>query len=369
MTPPRAAAQFFLDSTADAADAAISPLGKGNINDTWLVSTGKGEKFVLQRLNPVVFERPQDVISNMRKVTEHLIKEAHNNQIKPQDFTVIKLCQAKNGADFFPAPDGSFWRLITYVPDSRTCQRIENQTQAFELGSKLGIFHRFCRKLNPKELTDTLPDFHVTPKYLQEFDRAISSLGSAVSETLQDCLDSVASMRRFSSVLEENKKILTSQVIHGDPKVSNFLFAQKSDRVISLVDLDTVKPGLLLYDIGDALRSCCNQSGENAPGKGEVLFKRSFFRAWLKGYLEETQALLTKNDLEHIVTATRLIAFELGLRFLSDYLTGNHYFKTNSPDHNLHRAKVQFSQVNSIEASRAQLEKDVTEAGRNLPAS
>lgn len=368
MTTLLSAICFF---TGNANNAAITPLGEGNINATWLLQTEKGKKFVLQRLNTDVFPNARQILSNMQMISRHILAASTNEGICSENFTVPRLCAGKNGAHFFLAQDGSFWRLINYIHHTRTLQTVSNTDQAKELGRKLGIFHRLCRSLNPETLTDTLPGFHITPHYLSACDAAVSSSKNTpvINNTMQYCLDSIESMRGIASMLEENKNILTSQVIHGDPKVSNFLFDEKSDRVISLIDLDTVKPGLLLYDIGDGLRSCCNAAGENPEHQERIIFHRAFFKAWLCGYLQEAQFLLTNHDMKRIVTATRLITFELGLRFFTDYLTGNHYFRTNYPDHNLHRAHVQFTLANSMETIHLQLEKDVDETMSALSAS
>ncbi len=358
MIPLWTAIHFFLNN---AENADISPLGKGNINDTWLIQPNTGEKFVLQRLNPVVFNQPELIISNMRKVTSHLLAESRRCKIPPDDFTTTRLCPGKTGADFFQATDGSCWRLLSYIPASRTLQTINKPKQAFELGKKLGLFHKLCRNLEPKSLANTLPDFHITPNYLNKFDTAIALTTISESKKLTSCLNSIESTRKIAPIIENFKNTLTAQIIHGDPKVSNFLFADNNDKVICLIDLDTVKSGLLLYDIGDGLRSCCNPAGEDMEVPENAQFNQRFFQAWLSGYLEQAQFLLTKNDLELIVTSIQLITFELGLRFLTDYLTGNHYFKTNFPDHNLHRAQVQFALVESMTTIKNQLEHYISE--------
>lgn len=345
------AATFFL---AGHDIARIQPFGAGNINDTFLVRLHSGGQRILQRLNPAVFPEPVRVMDNVRLVTEHLRQERDRNGIAPEKFRIISLFPGRTG-DFYRAADGSVWRLMTFIADSRTCQVIRREKQAGELGRALGIFHRLVSGLDPGRLAETLPGFHLTPRYLQHYDRIAASQDGKDGPEIAFCRSAIDQRRAMVTVLEEARGQLRHQVIHGDPKVTNFLFDRHGDRVVSLIDLDTVMPGLLLHDIGDALRSCCNPGGETGR-RGQTVFAPELFRSWLQGYFPAAGFLLTDEDRMRIIAAVLLMTFELGLRFFTDHLNGNRYFKIRFPGQNLQRALVQFDLATSIEQHAGTLE-------------
>jgi Ser/Thr protein kinase RdoA (MazF antagonist) len=200
-------------------------------------------------------------------------------------------------------------------------------------------------------LHDTLPGFHVTPGYLIEFDAVVAKGGGGPDwEGLAEALEFVESRRPCADVLElaRSHGRLKPHVIHGDPKLDNVLFDIASGQAVSLIDLDTVKPGLLHYDLGDCFRSCCNKVSETVE-TGGAAFDVGVFRAVLQGYLREASSILTREDLDYLYDAIRLLPFELGLRFLTDHLAGNVYFKVQAPGQNLERALGQFRLSASVE--------------------
>ena len=348
MTPDtREAVSFFLPELEI---ASLEPLGDGNVNDTWLVVSVSGEKYVLQRLNPFVFPDPGLVQDNLCTVTRHL--QARLNQ-SDADFTVLKVIDNGDGAHSYIDQDGAYWRLFSYIDDAQALNTVSTADQAREIGRTLGLFHQLTSSLPPSSLADPLPGFHNTPLYLELYDKLLPT----AQDCAADCRDFIDERRMDVSLLEDARKqgSVRQQVIHGDPKVANFLFSKDLRRVISLIDLDTVKPGLLLHDIGDCLRSCCNPSGEEIWEPDDVVFDQDFFAAMLAGYFENASDLLTVIDKHLIVDSVRLISFELGLRFYSDYLAGNRYFKVENPGQNLFRARVQFALVRSIESKYTEL--------------
>ena len=339
------AAHFFLPEFKI---ASIAPFGSGNVNDTFIITLSSGEEKILQRLNPEVFPDPLLVMRNMRIVLDHLHRERNNNHTLPDRFSFVTMYQGKTGGHY-QDNDGSVWRLMSMIDNCRTCRYVTNKEQAEELGRGLGIFHRLLSTLDAEKLEDTLPGFHDTPRYLARYDTIGYDQDRSGNHQSAYCASFIEQRRTLVHCLEHAKEKLYSGVIHGDPKVANFLFDQNEDRIISLIDLDTVKPGLLLHDLGDALRSSCNPAGEKAEKQDQVHFDYVFFQSWLQGYLTEAGFLLSKNDRALIVDAVLLISFELGLRFFTDHLEGNQYFKVNEPDQNVHRAMVQFKLVESIE--------------------
>jgi Ser/Thr protein kinase RdoA (MazF antagonist) len=314
----------------------ISKLGDGNINDTYLVK-GTGRSFVLQRINGQVFPRPELVVENFLKVTEHIA--ARSRDICPQ-WQDIRLIATLTGKPFFKDAQGGVWRAQDYIGGTATFATIATPGQAGQVGLALGTFHRLLADLKADSLQDSLPGFHVLASYLEHFDRVSALQQGKISAELGYCLDSVEKYRDRAQALSQAEKQgrLIPRIIHGDPKAANVLFA--GNRAICLIDLDTVRPGLLLYDIGDCLRSCCNPGGEK--GNAAVRFDAALAREILVGYETGAGTLFTKEDKALVFEAVRLLTFELGLRFLTDFLDGNRYFKTKDSGENLRRASRQF---------------------------
>ncbi|CAK8722655.1 MAG: Phosphotransferase enzyme family protein [Candidatus Electronema aureum] len=337
---------FFLP---DDEIAEFAPLGSGRVNDTWLVATKAGKKYVLQRLNPAVFLKPAVVQSNLCRVTEHL----QANLSVESGFSVFEVRHSPTGASAWTDSSGAWWRLISYL-DGAAIDALADANQAQEIGAALGLFHQLLASLPLPPLADTLPGFHNTPLYLANYEAILPT--DCLPEAA-DCRDFINERRADMRLLEDARQIgkITEQTIHGDPKVGNFLFSWDKKRVISLVDLDTVKPGLLLHDLGDCLRSCCNPLGEEVQNLDEVIFDQELFAAVLAGYLFHAADLLQPGDWQLLVDSVRLMSLELGLRFYSDYLAGSRYFKADHPHQNLFRARVQFALVRSIENQYSEL--------------
>lgn len=342
---------FFLP---DANLSHVEPLGQGNINDTWRADLAGGTRWVLQRLHPAVFPDPGAVMANMRIVADHLAR-------RPQEpYVFFRLAVNPQGRDYWLDSSGCCWRLLTHIDCSRTLGSLENPTQAREIGRLLGRFHLLTADLDPATLADPLPDFHITPRCLAQYDAVRAGLqGRAREENPQEdfCFELIETLRPTATILEEARGGLTLRVIHGDPKAANFLFAADSDRAISLIDFDTVKPGLLLHDLGDCLRSCCNPRGESHADPAGAVFDPDLFEAVMNGYLEQAGPLPTSSDQALLVASAAVISFELGLRFFTDHLAGDRYFKVERPGQNLHRALVQFHLHQSIRAQQGDLER------------
>jgi len=214
------------------------------------------------------------------------------------------------------------------------------------------MFHNLLSDLPPERLADTLKGFHITPCYLRHYDEVLAKHSGSRSTEVNYCLQFVEKRSGPAHVLENAKAQgrLLLRPIHGDPKVNNIMMDIITGQAISIVDLDTVKPGLVHYDIGDCLRSGCNPMGEETEKLEEVRFDLDLCQAILKGYLSMARAFLTADDFDYLYDSIRLIAFELGLRFFTDYLQGDVYFRVRRPGHNLARALVQFRLTESIES-------------------
>jgi Ser/Thr protein kinase RdoA (MazF antagonist) len=333
----------------------LRAFGSGNINDTYLVTIASDlePQFVLQRINTHVFQQPALVMQNMRIFTEHVCQQlqAQTDGLERR-WAVPRVLLTLANQDHWVEPDGSYWRAISFIDGSETIDLIQDIEHGREVGYALGRFHHLISNLDPALLADTLVGFHITPQYLTDYHQVLSTATIALSEEVEYCLQFVRDRQAWARVLEDAKNDgrLPLRPIHGDPKVNNVLICTTTQQAIGIIDLDTVKPGLVHYDIGDCLRSGCNPLGEETKEWERVEFDTEMCRAILAGYLSQASGFLTEDDYTYLFDGIRLIAFELGLRFFTDYLAGNVYFKVKNPTHNLDRALVQFQLTASIEA-------------------
>ncbi|NOT85371.1 MAG: aminoglycoside phosphotransferase family protein [Methylococcaceae bacterium] len=341
------ARQFSQDSTP----LSLSPLGNGLINETFLV-TGTGLPWVLQRINRQVFPQPQWLMDNLHLLSQHVQQKPPAQVRLNIPDILLSVAQQNHVID----AAGHYWRALQFVPNSYSKEQLTSLADAEQIGWALGHFHGLSSDLDANLLHDTLPGFHIAPDYLNAYQQALSAVNNIAADAdYRFCLAYIASHQASVNVLEVAKLSgeLTLRVMHGDPKVNNFLFDQHTQQIISLIDLDTVKPGLLHYDIGDCLRSCCHNSADDT-------FDLVIAEAILKNYLAEVRDFFTVADYQYLYAAIELIPFELGLRFFTDYLQGNRYFKVTDPQQNCQRAVQQFKLSASIRQQRAALERLIT---------
>jgi hypothetical protein len=370
MTPEQAAMGF------DGAGRVIRvvPLGRGNVNDTYEVFVEQGPaaaSFVLQRINGHVFPRPDWIMANMRVFCEHV----HRRHLPPAlapggDWRFPDLIRGRDGRDFVVDPAGHYWRAITKVPRAVSWPEVRDLHHACEAGAVLARFHLLVSDLDPARLHDALPGFHICPQYLARYDevadRDPARLPPVTRSRSQDPggevnrLKAWVERRRDRAAVLENARAsgaLKQRIIHGDPKIDNIMVDETTGRGVGLIDLDTVKPGLVHYDIGDGLRSGCNPAGESPDRLESVRFDLDRCRAFLAGYAREAGGFLTAGDREFLFESVWLLTLELGLRFLQDHLAGDAYFKVWYRGHNLDRAAVQFALCDSIETQEGQIRK------------
>jgi Ser/Thr protein kinase RdoA (MazF antagonist) len=338
----------------------ISPIESGNVNDTYLAifrTTFSEQRFILQRINKRVFGRPEWIMENLRTLTDHVhkrIEREADSADRVWQLPAVVTC--KDGKDFVIDEDGEYWRALTLIASATSFDKPKGAEHAVEVGTVLGQFHRLISDLDPARLRDTLPGFHITPAYLAKYDATLQTPSgrqrldaSVETRRLGHFIDE---RRKFATVLEDAVKAghLSLRPIHGDPKVSNIMIDDFTGKGTSIVDLDTVKPGLVQYDFGDALRSLCNAAGEETENLEDVVFDLDLCEAFVSGYATYAREFLTARDRMFLYDAVRLITFELGLRFFQDHLAGNVYFKVRHREQNLNRARVQFRLCESVEA-------------------
>ena len=346
----------------------ISQLGSGNVNDTFLVTLNRSasrQAFVMQRLNTDVFDKPELVMRNLLRLGIHVEQRLAQQppELTGRRWEVPKVLPTLDADGHWVEHQGEFWRSITYIGAATTTDVIQDDIHARELGYGLGMFHHLISDLPTNELADTLENFHITPAYLADFDAVRADAAGEMTPRLQEALNFIENRRDGIDVLEQAcaRGELKRRPIHGDPKINNVMIDESTGHAVGLIDLDTVKPGLVHYDIGDCLRSCCNRLGEETREPENVRFDLGLCRSILQGYLAIGRSFLTPDDFRYLPDCIRLIPLELGLRFLTDHLEGDHYFRTDRADHNLDRALVQFALTRSIEQQWSALQDLVRE--------
>ena len=340
----------------------LVPFGNGNINDTFLAvlrNTFTETQVILQRVNRKVFTQPEAIVRNMHNVTLHCHEKLKADSKKGCDdrvWQMPRIIRTKAGADFVRDEQGEVWRVITRILSAHAFDTAQSPEHALECGAALGHFHYLVSDMSPDSIVDPLPGFHVTSGYLAQYDATLEEAGA------RDVLNASMEARRLAKYIEERREFAVSleaaeargelrkRMFHGDPKVNNIMIDDFTGKGTAMIDLDTVSPGLMHVDVGDAVRSICNPAGEEEPNLGKVSFDENLFLAFMKGYMKEAGAFMTEADRAYLYDAIRLLPFELGLRFFQDYLAGDRYFKVRQPGQNLNRARVQFRLCEAIEA-------------------
>ena len=331
----------------------VREFGNGNINKTFLVKVDDLSEhyFILQRINTQVFSQPESVMKNMRIFCDRAREKLETINLEPERrWEIPFILLTRERKEYWHDRSGGFWRAIRFI-EGQTFDTINNGDRGREVGYGLGLFHMLLSDIPCEELADTLEGFHILPRYLEQYDRIVEETTPPVTAEVKYILRFIENRRNWATILEDAKQSgkLPLRPIHGDPKVNNIMMDERTEKAIAMVDLDTMKPGLIHYDIGDCLRSGCNLLGEETKNWHEVSFNIDLCQAILQGYVSIAGNFLTENDYSYFYDSIRAIAFELGLRFFTDYLAGDIYFQVKYPEHNLNRAMVQFKLTESIE--------------------
>jgi len=337
----------------------VTPYGAGRINDTFVVTPAGAPRFILQRINQRVFTKPRLIMVNLRTMTEHL---ARHPDVAPDGrrWEHPTIVPAQDGRDYVLDAEGGFWRALGFIEGARTYPAVADTDHAYEAGYALGRFQREISAMDVSLLHDTLPGFHITPRYLEHYDKVIGRDNLDLTRPdLRYAADLIEAHRDWVPVLQRAHAAgeLRERPMHGDPKIDNIMIDDQTGKAVSVIDLDTVKPGLVQHDIGDCLRSSCNPLGEETTELDAVTFELDLCEAILRGYLPQVQPFYTSPDYIYLYDAVRILTFEQGLRFFSDHLEGNVYYKVAHPEENLNRALVQFRLLEHIEAQETQIKR------------
>ncbi len=324
------------------------PFGTGHINDTYLVKTKETHtpNYILQRMNHAIFSNVPALMNNVTLVTQHIQKKLLNN-LEQQCLTVIL---SQHNQPYVQDHEGYYWACYLYIEGSKTLDLVVNEKQALEGGKTVGRFLNYLTDFPPHLLYETLPAFHDVASRLNQFQQA---LVSNKCDRMKHCQDEIAFVHAH---LDEMQTILrlgkASQIplriTHNDTKFNNILLDEE-DNGLCMIDLDTVMPGYLHYDFSDAIRTIANTAAEDEKDLHKIDFNLDLFAAFCRGFIGEVKHTLTKTESESLALSIPLMPFLMGLRFLTDHLAGDVYYKIHFSEHNLQRARAQFQFIRCIQ--------------------
>ena len=328
----------------------VSPITAGLINATYLVETDKNEKYILQKINTFVFKNPDELMENIVGVTKHItekIVEAGGDYKREN----LNFLPCAGGKYYFRDENNSAWRMYFYVDEALTYNKPKNDGTFRSAGQSFGRFMKLLADYPAGTLHETIKNFHYTPARYESFLKAAEA---DVKGRRADCeteikfvTDRKADTHKLTDLIAQG--VLPLRVTHNDTKLNNVLFDINTDKSICVIDLDTIMPGLSLYDFGDSIRSGANRAAEDEADLSKVGIDLKLFEAYVDGYLSETAESLCDAEIENLAFGAKLMTFECGIRFLTDYLEGDVYFRTTHPEHNIVRAKNQFRLVSDME--------------------
>jgi Phosphotransferase enzyme family len=329
----------------------FAPYGNGHINDTYLVTCGDAgapARYILQHINAQVFRDPIAVMRNIERVTAHLDAQAQGEPGETGGARrVPRLIATREGRAWHVDGDGETWRAYRFVDGTRTYETAKSVRLAFQAARAFGRFQQQLASLPPPPLLETIPNFHHTPKRFEALKQAIDAdvVHRAVSAGPE--IEFALAHEAITGVLLDAG--LPERTTHNDTKLNNVLFDEATDESVCVIDLDTVMPGLALYDFGDMVRTTTSAAAEDERDLNKVGMQFAMFEALVRGYLDATGTFLKKEEREFLAFSGKLITFETGIRFLADFLAGDTYFKVHCEGHNLDRCRAQFKLVESIE--------------------
>ena len=331
------------------------PYGSGHINSTFLVVTNTGKRYILQKINNKIFPDVEGLMNNITLVTEHLKKKYTEPR---RVLNLIKTIDDKSFAEV----DGEYWRAYDFVEDSLCLQLPENNDDFYESAVAFGSFGQALSDFPVEKLVEVIPDFHNTPSRFKKFHEVLEKdpLGRAalVQEEIKFCLDREEEMGTLQRLRDE--KVLPDRVTHNDTKLNNVLLDKDTRKNLCVIDLDTVMPGLCLYDYGDSIRFGASTALEDEKDLSKVSMSLDLFKIYTKGFVSALPNL-TKEEKENLPLGAKTMTFECGMRFLTDYLDGDHYFAVHREGHNLDRARTQFKLVADMESKWEEMKRVVME--------
>jgi thiamine kinase-like enzyme len=336
------------------------PYGNGHIHDTFRIETAEKEMddYIIQRLNNRVFKNIPQLQDNIERVTLHLRQKLQlipDADIKRECLTLVP---SNDGKTWINDSSGSFWRMYIFISDHRSYNIVDTPGKAFEGGKAIGRFQAMLADLGGRPLYETIPRFHDIEKRLETFDQKVKEdRAGRVKVAVRDIRSILERAEEMKVILRLGRKgSIPLRITHNDTKFNNILL-DENDKALCVIDLDTVMPGYVHYDFGDAIRTAANTSSEDEKDLTKVEMDIKLFNAYAEGYLDETRNTLNEVEKNYLAFAPQLITYTIAVRFLTDYIDGDNYFKIHYEDHNLHRARAQIKLLESMAKQFGQMER------------
>lgn len=341
----------------------ITSYGNGHINDTFLLVCDDGgaeKKYILQRMNRSIFKDPVALMENVANVTAYLQEEIRKSGGDPNRET-LSVIKTHTGKNYLEDSLHNFWRVFPFIDHTFCLEKVENTGDFYDCAVAFGGFQRRLASYPADTLHETIPLFHHTPSRFLNLKKAVAedSVGRAsmVQEEIRFALERESDTHVLTDLLEQGE--LPLRVTHNDTKLNNILFDASTRKALCIIDLDTVMPGLSLYDYGDSIRTGANTGAEDETDLSKVELDLSLFEVYTKGFLAGCAGSLTPLEIKLLPMGAKLMTFECGIRFLTDYLSGDTYFRIHRPNHNLDRARTQFKLVADMEKKWEEMTKTV----------
>jgi len=337
------------------------PYGNGHINDTYRITVSQGGRilgYLFQRINHHIFKNPEKLMDNISRICEHQQKKLRENDSAGASTNAMTLINSLDGKSFVKDEEGNFWRCYIFIENALGYDIIENEKQAFQAAKAFGQYQNLLSDLPGDRLDETIPDFHNTPKRFEYFQEVLNKDSFSLVEGVKDEIDFYLSFEKEISYFTDRLKngVLPERVTHNDTKLNNVLLDTQSGEAVCIIDLDTSMPGLAAYDFGDLVRTSTCFSAEDEKDLSKVVFQRNMYEALIRGYLSTAASFLKEEEVKSLVFGGILITYEVGLRFLTDYLEGSIYFKSQYAEHNLVRSRTQMTLVKALLNERDILE-------------
>lgn len=330
------------------------PYGSGHINDTFAIQMNQGGtrvRYIFQRINHGVFAKPEQLMENIARVCEHNLKTCGDLGQAERSRRVLTVIPARDGLPYTIDSENCYWRCYIFIEKSKTYDRIESRKQAYEAAKAFGNFQKLLTNLPGNRLHETVPDFHDTVARYRNLIDAIQADKCRRAALVEKEINFFTTREKDTGRLIAlmNEGALPERVTHNDCKLNNVMIDDESGEGICVIDLDTVMPGSALYDFGDMVRTATSPALEDEPDTSKVEMQMPMFEAIVTGYLAGAGSMLCATELEQLAFSGKLITMEIGMRFLTDYLEGDQYFKIHRENHNLDRSRTQIALVQSIE--------------------
>ena len=337
----------------------VCKYGNGHINDTKYVVIdigGERKEFILQKINKNVFKNPPALMENYTGVTAFLREKIIAAGGDPERET-LNVVKTKSGMNYHIDENGDYWRLILFVVNSRSYDLVERPEQFYDSAVAFGNFQYLLRDYPADTLHEIIPNFHNTPDRLRIFKEALAADVCGRAAGVKEEIDFVLAREAFASTLERahSEGKLPLKVTHNDTKLNNILFDKSTDRPLCIIDLDTIMPGYSVNDFGDSIRFGATTALEDEVDLSKVNFDINLYELYVKGFIKGANGGLSKGEIEMLPIGAIMMTYECGTRFLTDYLSGDTYFRTSRPNHNLDRARNQFKLVKDMEANLSKM--------------